>query len=136
MAIIIRFIDQDWKIAHRLIRLQFVAKSMTGEEVARELISVLQVHYDVGSDSLLAAMHDRASVNQAAMRTVCIMYPFFVDIGCFSHTLDNAGNKFNTPTLNEFLASWIRLFSHSPKARLLWKDRTGISVKSYCKTRW
>ena len=109
---------------------------MTGEEVARELVSVLQVHYDVGTESLLAAMHDRASVNQAAMAIVRVMYPLLMDIGCFSHTVNNAGNRFTTPVLNEFLTSWIRLFSHSPKACLLWKDHTGMPIKSYSKTRW
>ena len=43
MAIILRFVDKDWTIQHRLICLQLLAKLMTGEEIARELISVLQV---------------------------------------------------------------------------------------------
>lgn len=113
-----------------------LAKSMTGEEIACELISVLQVQYDVGSSSLIAAMHDRASVNNVAMSFVRVMYPSILDIGCFSHTLDNAGGKFNIPTLNEFFTAWIQLFSLSPKAHLVWRDRTGIAVKSYSKTRW
>ena len=70
------------------------------------------------------------------MSSVPVMYPSILDIGCFSYILDNAGGKFNTPTLNEFLTAWIRLFSLSPKARLVWRDRTGIAVKSYSKTRW
>jgi len=82
---------------------------------------------------LIAAMHDRASVK---MLSVHVVYSSILDIGCFSHTLDNAGGKFNTPTLNEFLTAWIRLFSLSPKARLVWRDRTGIAVKSYSKTTW
>jgi len=136
MAIILRFIDKDWIIQHRLIHLQLLAKSTTGEEIARELISVLQVQYNVDSSSLIAAMHDRASVNKVAMSFVRVMYPTILDIGCFSHTLDNAGGKFNILTLNEFLTAWIRLlmFSLSPKARLVWRDRTGIAVKSYSKT--
>ena len=78
MAIILRFIDKDWKIQHRLIHLQLLAKSMTGEEIARELVSVLQVQYDVGSGSQIAAMHDRASVNNVAMSFVCVMYPVYL----------------------------------------------------------
>ena len=34
MAIILRFVDKDWSIQHRLIRLQLLAKSMTGEKIA------------------------------------------------------------------------------------------------------
>ena len=107
-----------------------------GEEIARELISVLQVQYGVCSNSLVAAMHDRASTNKVTMRFVSVMYPGVVDISCFSHTINNAGSCFKTPHLNEFLTYWLRLFSHSPKARILWKNRTGTAVQSLSETRW
>ena len=42
-AIIIRFIDSDheWSIQHQLIRCHLLTKSLTGEEIARELINIL-----------------------------------------------------------------------------------------------
>ena len=46
----------------------------------------------VPSNLLVAAMHDRASVNTVAMRTVSILYTQVMDIGCFSHTLDLVGS--------------------------------------------
>lgn len=49
MAVILRFVDKDWEIQHHLIAFRLFAKSMTGEEI--ELISVLQLQYDVGSSS-------------------------------------------------------------------------------------
>ena len=45
-----------------------VVKSLTGEELARELISVLSVNYGIATQHLLAAMRDRASVNEVAVR--------------------------------------------------------------------
>ena len=51
MAVILRFADKDWEIQHHLIVSQLFAKSMTGEEIACELTSVLQLQYDVGSSS-------------------------------------------------------------------------------------
>ena len=39
LVIILRFIGDDWEI-NRLIHLQLLAKSLTGEEIARELISL------------------------------------------------------------------------------------------------
>ena len=36
MAIVIRFVDNSFAITQRLIRLQLLTKSMTGEEIARE----------------------------------------------------------------------------------------------------
>ncbi len=136
MAIVLRFVDSDWKIQQRLVRLMLLAKSMSGEEVVRELIVVLSTGLGIGPATLLAAMRDRASVNGAAMRTVKVLYPNILDVGCFSHTIDNAGRHFNTLIVDEFIRNWLSLFSHSPKARLLWKARTGRSMRTYSSTRW
>ena len=136
MAILVRFVSDEWSLEQRLLRVQILAKSMTGEEVARELINVLSMRYGITSDRLFATMRDRASVNNLAMQTVKVVYPLMVDIGCFSHTLDHVGEKFVTPTLKEFLHLWISLFNHSPKARVLWKTQVGQSMPSYSATRW
>ncbi len=121
---------------HRLVGLHMLAKSMSGEESARELISTLSVQYSIPSNGLLAAMKDHASVNGVAMRTLQIVYPMAVDVGSFSHTLNLVGEQFKVPLLSEFVNSWVSLFAHSPKARLCRKQRTGIAVRSYCPTRW
>ena len=107
MVVILRFLNSNWTICQRLIQLQLLAKSMCGEEIARELVSVLQVQYDVAPtcNSLVAAMHDHAAVNNVAMRYVKVMYPSVLDIGCLSNTINIAGSKFKTPVLNEFLTS-------------------------------
>lgn len=55
--------DHEWKVHQCLIRLEFLAKSMTGEEVARQLISTLSVAYGIESPFILVAMRDGASVN-------------------------------------------------------------------------
>ena len=107
---IVRFIDSNWLIQQRLIRFQLIAQSMSGEQVARELITALSIQYRISSSSLLAAMRDRASVNDVAIRTIKVIYPALLDVGCFSHTLDLVGGKFST------------LHFMSPKARLLWRE--------------
>lgn len=48
----------------------------------------------------------------------------------------HAGEHFQTPTLDEFLRLWIGFFARSPHARLLWKERTGLSMATYSETRW
>ena len=75
---------------------------MTGDEIVRELIGTLSVQYSVTPDLLLAAMHDRAATNSVALRTLKVVYPTVVDVGCISHTLDLVGEKFSTLHLNEF----------------------------------
>ena len=65
-AIVLRFVLEG-KIVQRLVKLQMLAKPMNADELAHEVISVLQVAYGISSNQLLACMHDRASVNGAAM---------------------------------------------------------------------
>jgi hypothetical protein len=113
-----------------------LSKSLTGEEIASELINVISVTYGVHSKYVLGAMRDRASTNNVAMQTLKVVYPSLIDIGCFSHTIDHVGSKFITPLLSEFMTSWINLFSHSPKAKLAWKSRNGRTMQSYSATRW
>ena len=100
---------------------------MTGEEIAREIINVLSVKMGVAPHLLLVTMRDRASVNNLAMRTINVIYPNMLDIGCFSHALDHVGENFKMPTINNF---------HSPKSKALWKEQTDRSIVTYSKTRW
>ena len=70
------------------------------------------------------------------MNTLQIIYPNVLDVGCFSHTLDHIGEHFETQTLSEYGIAWLMLYSHSNKAKLLWKEQTGKSMASYSVTRW
>ena len=92
--------------------------------------------YGIKSHLLVASMRDGASVNEAAMRVVKVVYNNILDVRCFSHTLDLVGEKFRLPVLVDFSTAWISLFSHSPKTKALWKERTGKSMASLSKTRW
>ena len=133
MAVVLCFIDSSFTIQQRLVRLQLLAKSMTGEEIAREIIGSLSVQYGITSNLVVGMMHDRAACNGVALRTLKVVFPTIVDVGCFSHTLDLVGDKFVTPYLSSFAVWWISL---SPKAKLLWRERTGQSFQGYSSTRW
>ena len=136
LVIVVRFVD-GFMIKQCLVRFLTLAKSMTGEEIARELISALSVEYGITSERLLAAMRDRASVNGVAMQTIKVVFPDTIDVvGCYSHTTDLVGEKFRTPNLDNFMHLWISLFAHSPRARLWWEGRTGKAMSSYSSTRW
>ena len=126
----------DWELKQCVGRLKLLAKSMTGEEVAQQIIVVLSTELGIPPQSIVAAMRDRASVNDVAMRTIKIVYNQLLDVGCFSHTLDLVGERMNTPILHDFCKAWIGLFSRSPKSRLLWRTQTGLSAPSYSATRW
>ena len=130
LAVVVWFVSERWTLEQRLIKMQMLAKSMKEHE------NSFITEYSIGSSYLVATMRDRASVNDAAMRTVTIVYPHLLDVGCFSDTLDLVGEHFHTPTLSEFGMLWVSLFAHSHKVRMLWKDQTSISMPSYSPTRW
>ena len=135
LVIVLRTVT-SFRINQYLVCFQTLSKSMTGEELARELIRVLSTEYGLAPERLLAAMRDRASVNGVAMATLRVVYPSLIDVGCYAHTIDIVGEKFQTPNLHTFIHLWISLFSHSPRVRLWWKNRIGKAMASYCSTRW
>ena len=53
--------SESWNIQQKLIRLHVLATSMSGEEIAREVVSALSVDYSIQSQQVLAMMYDCAS---------------------------------------------------------------------------
>ena len=135
-VIVVRFVDSNWCVQQRMIRLQLLVKTMTGDEIARQIINTLSVEYAIQSQQVMGMIHDCASTNNVAMRTLKVLYPCMLGVGCFSHTLNRVGENFNIPFANDFVTHWVGLFSHSSKARFLWKERSGLAICSYCPTRW
>lgn len=82
--IVLSFVDDEWQIQHCLVRLQLLENSLTGEEIARELISALQVGYGIGVKALVGSMRDQASVTNVAVATVKVLYSDVFDVGYFS----------------------------------------------------
>jgi len=116
--------------------LQLLAKPINGEEVVRDILSVLSTELGIQSSDLLAGIRDRASVNNVAMHLISVMYPTVLDVGCFSYTLNNVGEQFRTLVLDKFMKHWQEMFSRSHKARLQWLKQTGRALKTYSPTRW
>jgi len=63
-VILVRFVDDDWNIVQRLIRIDIC------DQLAKMLNECLSIEYSVRGDSLIAAMRDGASVNQAALNRI------------------------------------------------------------------
>jgi hypothetical protein len=55
-------------------------------------------------------------------------------VTCFSLTINNVGKHFEFSVLDKFSRNWNTMFSLSAAARLLWKTRTAVLLKS--DTRW
>ena len=136
LAIVVRYIKQDFKPTQRLVCLEILAKPLKGVELAQRLMSNIAVKHNFGSDTVIAAMRDGASVNGAAIKQLLFFYPNIMDVVCFSHTIDNVGSHFEFQILDVFFQYWVSLFAHSFNAKLLWRERTGLSMKSHSKTPW
>ena len=106
-------VTDEFSVKQRLVALKMLQKSLTGEEITCELISTLSVEDHVTPTALFACMRDRAATNTVALQTLKVVYPNIVDVGCFSHTIDHVGEKFETPVLDEFMSAWISLFARS-----------------------
>lgn len=56
-------------LEQRLLELKTLAKSMTGEEIAREVLGVLSTRYGVGSYQLCAAIRDKGLCQQCGCKS-------------------------------------------------------------------
>ena len=86
LAIVVRYIQEDFKPIQRLVRLEVLAKTLKGEELAQRLMSCLAVAYNFGPGSIIGGMRDGTSVNGAALRQLKFFYADLSDVVCFSHT--------------------------------------------------
>ena len=70
MVILLRFVDDQWIIQQRVCSLKLLAKSLRGEEVAQQIVSIISQELGIQSSLIVA---DRAAVNNVAMRTVKVV---------------------------------------------------------------
>ena len=68
MAVVVCYTNDSFSIQQCLIRLQLLTTTITGEEIAREIINALSVQYSIGFNLIIAMMHDRAACNGVALR--------------------------------------------------------------------
>ena len=138
VCIMARYITDDWRAEHFLLRFVTAAKSLTGLEIAALVSNTLIKKYSIGPSAVVAFIRDRARVNDTAVRMLQqIVFDHALDVGCLSHTLNNAGIKANTPHLAEFSRAFQSLFVKSSANRLLWRSTTGLSqFHSVSATRW
>ena len=75
IAVIVRFLDDNWSIIPRLVRIDICSKSVNADDLAQVLNQCLSVDYGVKANSLLAAWRDGSSVIQAALDMIAFIFP-------------------------------------------------------------
>ena len=136
LVVIVRYPDSEWTVRQLLGRLAVVSKSLTGDQLARELIETLATSLQIERRHVVETMRDGASVNGAGVRILKAVYPQILNVTCFAHTIDRVAHHFNLPTLDQFINWWLQLFATSAAAKLAWRELTGTAIKSHSATRW
>ena len=73
-VVVLRYLTDDRELKQCVGQLKLLAKTMTGEEIAQQIIVILSTEFGISSNLIVAAMRDRASVNDVAMRTIKVDY--------------------------------------------------------------
>ena len=72
LAVIVRYVQENFQPTQRLIRLDILAKALKGEELAQRLMSCLAVDYHFGPTAIIGGMRDGASVDGSALRQLML----------------------------------------------------------------
>ena len=75
LAIVVRFIDEQWNIQQRLVKLEVLAMSLKAAELAQRLIQCLAIEYSIQPNQIFAAMRDGAAVNEAGLWQIGFFFP-------------------------------------------------------------
>ena len=118
-VVVLHYLTDDWELKQCVGWLKLLAKTMTGEEIVEQIVVILSTEFGIFSNLIVAAIGDRASVNDVTMRTIKVVYNELLDVGCFSYTLNHVGERMNTRILHDFCNAWIILFSLNPRSHLL-----------------
>ena len=70
-------------------------------------------------------VRDSVSVNGSALEKVKGAHYTACDILCFSHMLNNTGDRMSFPRVSNFMGAWLQL---STAANKIWKGLTGQSM--------
>ena len=80
LAVLVHFVNEEFEIVQRLVRLHVLAKSLSANELARDIITILCTGLQIPASTIIYAIRDGASVNGAAMRTMKeVMFPSTYD---------------------------------------------------------
>jgi hypothetical protein len=135
-VVIVRFVDSSARIQQRLCSLQLLEKSLTGEECASLLIEVIVEILKLSPSKVIAAMRDRASVNDKAINLLNVFYKNMMDSPCLAHTYNNVGERFHVPILKRFEEAMNSAIKLSAAACRKFRQIVGKSPITGTRNRW
>ena len=70
IAITVRFVNKQWEIIQRLVRIDIVAKFVAGTQLSQILMESLFTDLQLRGKQVLAMITDGAAINRAAVRNL------------------------------------------------------------------
>mmetsp|Transcript_3786 Transcript_3786/g.11791 ORF Transcript_3786/g.11791 Transcript_3786/m.11791 type:complete len:205 (+) Transcript_3786:279-893(+) len=117
-----------------------MAQHMNAQQLAAHITDVYMVKLGIQSSMIVGRSRDSCSTNSAASRRLAVTFANSVDVLCICHTLCHVGERFQLPTLEEFMTPWLELVGghgahHS--AKQLWKETVApATVPGYSNVHW
>lgn len=135
-----RVCSPEFELRTRLLAFVTTAKHTNSPQLA-SLITKKLGNHGIDPEFVVNVSRDSASTNGAACKLM-LANPLInaADTLCISHTICNAGDRIDMPTLTEFTTSWLELVGgRDPHqgAKVLWKTMVAPQeVPGYSKVRW
>ena len=128
-------ITGNYSITQRLLAIRLYAEPCDSMNLAF-ILHGNSTGSGVALHRILSISHDRAKVNEAALRELmkCREYRF-VSMPCVPHTIDNGGDGFDFMLLSSAIGHHHNLM-RSLKAKEIFITIFGVSPASYSETRW
>ena len=67
LAVLVRFVNEEFEIVQQLLRLHVLAKSLSANELARDIITTLCTGLQIPASTIICAIRDGANVNGTAV---------------------------------------------------------------------
>ena len=150
MAVIIRYVSDDFTIVQELIHLSKYSNCKNNEQIANAVHRELASYFpslDAGSNadgssrlgSVLAFQRDRASSNEVAVKRLVENYIGSMDLKCLSHTITHCGEHIPLEYLKGFkenLCQMMNANGGANKSRPYWMTVFDRSWNPPGNTRW
>ena len=135
-GVVVRFVSSNNNITSRLLSIKFLAQNMTGLEIARLLLLVLDIQGNMSK--IRWGTRDGASTNTLAMSTIKNLFEWFFDIICLCHSINVAGSIFHDEcsTLDHVVNLWSAMVSISSKIRRRFLEISNTSALYKSNIRW
>ena len=141
LCVVLRFVMDDFSIAHKLVSLRRYDSCKNSEQLVTEMHRVLHERYNIKPTQIISFHRDRAAANEKMMEIMNRFYVYSHDVRCMSHTLTHVGEHLKSTdnlvyNVISLLQSMLNQNGGANKPRIRWKQVFGCEWANPGNTRW